>query len=103
MRFGRTSAPLQGNDQLRVDKRVGTSEWVLLDLLTTTTATVSIASHTPGQPESGHIRALFRKKNANVRSYSPEYRLRFRELGHYKNLPRSLTPSKPSTASTTGN
>ncbi len=62
-------ASLKGNDQLRVEyKRNGSDEWVLLDLLTSTPATLTISPQTPGQPESGQIRAIFRQEKANVGS-----------------------------------
>ena len=67
-------ASLKGNDQLRVEyKRNDAADWVLLDQLTTTPATVTISPQTPGQPESGHVRAVFIKRNVQFGSFSPEY------------------------------
>lgn len=65
---------MQGNDALRVEyQRNGGTGWSIAAFLTKMPGTFTIAPHTPGQPETGRIRAIFIKKNADYGNTSPEY------------------------------
>ena len=65
---------MQGNDALRVEyQRNGATDWSIAAFLTKMPGTFTIAPHTPGQPETGRIRAIFIKKNADYGNMSPEY------------------------------
>jgi hypothetical protein len=65
---------MQGMDALRVEyQRNGASGWSIAAFLTKMPGTFSIAPHTPGDPETGRIRAIFIKKNADFGNMSPEY------------------------------
>jgi hypothetical protein len=70
------AASLQGMDAMRVEyKRNGASGsvWSNAAFLTKLPAEFTITPQTPGEPESGHIRAVFIKKNEEFGQFSPEY------------------------------
>jgi hypothetical protein len=65
---------LQGLDAMRVEYiKDGTSVWHIAAFLTSLPAEISIALATPGQPETGRIRAVLIKKNEEFGNFSPEY------------------------------
>lgn len=70
----RVGGSLQGMDAMRVEyKKNGASGWSNAAFLTKLPADVTITPATPGQPESGHIRAILIRKNEDVGNFSPEY------------------------------
>ncbi len=65
---------MQKNPQLRIEwKAKGSDNWVLLTFLTNLPAEVIITPNTPGEAQSGHIRAVFFRKNEQYGIYSPDY------------------------------
>ncbi|MFN0278087.1 MAG: hypothetical protein ACKVRN_05720, partial [Pyrinomonadaceae bacterium] len=65
---------LQGLDAMRVEYiKDGTSTWHIAAFLTSLPGEISIALTTPGQPETGRIRAVLIKKNEEFGNFSPEY------------------------------
>jgi hypothetical protein len=61
-------------DAMRIEWQPnGGSTWSLVGFLTKTPGHVIISPATPGQPESGRIRARYIHNNDPVGNYSPEY------------------------------
>ena len=68
------SGSLQGLDAMRVEYiKDGTSIWHIAAFLTNLPAEITIPLTTPGQPETGRIRAVLIKKNEEFGNFSPEY------------------------------
>lgn len=68
------SGSMQGNSQLRIEyRKSGTANWQLVTFVTNLPAEVPVAPATPGQPETGEIRAIFYRKNQEYGTYSPNY------------------------------
>lgn len=68
------SGSLQGFDAMRVEYiRNGSSTWNIAAFLTKMSGEFTITPATPGEPESGRIRAVFIKKNNEYGNFSPEY------------------------------
>lgn len=67
------SGSMQGMDALRVEyaRKGGTFQTVAF--LTNTPGGFSVVPATPGQPETGHVRAVFIKKNEEFGNYSADY------------------------------
>jgi len=65
---------MHGMDAMRIEWQAnGGSTWSLVGFLTKTPGHVIISPATPGQPESGRIRARYIHNNDPVGNYSPEY------------------------------
>ena len=65
---------MQGMDAIRVEyQRKGASGWSIAAFLTKLPGEFTITPATPGEPETGHIRAVFTKKNADFGNFSPDY------------------------------
>ena len=65
---------MQGMDAMRVEyQRKGASIWSIAAFVTKLPAEFTITPATPGDPESGHIRAIFIKKNEEFGNFSPDY------------------------------
>ena len=68
------SGSMQGMDAMRVEYyRKGSNTWQLVGYFTKMPGELTITPHVAGEPESGNIRAMFIKKNADFGNYSPEY------------------------------
>jgi hypothetical protein len=67
---------MKKNPQIRIEWRAkGSDNWVLLTFLTNLPAEVIVTPGTPGEPQSGHIRAVFYRKNQEYGVFSPDYPL----------------------------
>jgi len=65
---------MSGMDALRVDyQRKGSDAWALAAFFTKLPGEFAIAPQTPGSPESGRIRGVYIKNNAEFGILSPEY------------------------------
>jgi hypothetical protein len=65
---------MQGMDAIRFEyQRNGTTTWNIAAFLTNLPNEFTITPATPGQPESGRIRAIFIKKSEDFGSFSPDY------------------------------
>jgi len=65
---------MHGMDAMRIEWQAnGSSVWSLVGFLTKTPGVVHPSPATPGQPESGRIRARYIHNNDPVGDYSPEY------------------------------
>jgi len=67
------SGSMQGNDGMRIEYARNGQPFAPVAFFTNTPGAFHITPNTPGQPESGHIRAVFIKKNVDFGSYSPDY------------------------------
>jgi hypothetical protein len=69
------AGPMHGMDAMRVEyqRNNNGSTWSLVGFLTKTPGVVHISPQTPGDPESGRIRARYIHSNDPVGSYSAEY------------------------------
>ena len=68
------SGSLQGMDALRVEYiQNGKTEWNIAAFLTKMPGEFVIAGGSPGQAQTGRIRAVFIKKNTEFGNFSPEY------------------------------
>ncbi len=64
---------MQGMDALRVEYAPKGGNFSTVAFLTTTPGGFQITPGTPGQPEKGHIRAVYIKKNEVYGNYSADY------------------------------
>ncbi len=65
---------MQGMDAMRIEyKKKGAAGWSIAAFVTKLPAEFTITPATPGEPESGHIRAIFIKKNEEFGNFSPDY------------------------------
>jgi hypothetical protein len=64
---------MQGMDALRVEYARSGGQFSTVAFLTKTPGGFQITPQNPNQPESGHIRAVFIKKNAEYGNYSADY------------------------------
>ncbi|MDQ3798663.1 MAG: hypothetical protein M3384_04375 [Acidobacteriota bacterium] len=70
----RAEGSLQGMDAMRFDyQRKGASGWTPVAFATKLPAEFAVAPQTPGEPESGVIRAVLLDKNAEIGQFSPLY------------------------------
>jgi hypothetical protein len=70
----RVEGSLQGASALRVDyQRKGAGAWLLVTILTKLPAEFTIAPQTPGEAETGVIRAVLMDKNEEIGNFSPLY------------------------------
>jgi hypothetical protein len=70
----RVEGSLQGMDAMRLDyQRKGVSAWTPVAFLTKLPAEFTIAPQTPGEAETGVIRAVLLEKNEEVGNFSPLY------------------------------
>lgn len=67
------SGSMQGMDALRVEYAPKGGTFKTVAFLTNTPGGFQIAPLAAGQPETGHIRAVFIKKNAEFGNYSADY------------------------------
>ena len=66
-------ASLQGRDALQVEYKPNGGDWIVLKVLTKLPYDLVVVPQTPGQPESGHVRAIIIDENEPFGNYSPEY------------------------------
>ncbi len=65
---------MQSMDAMRVEyMRKGASTWAVAAFLTKLPGDFTITPNAPGVPETGNLRAIFIKKNADFGNHSPEY------------------------------
>jgi hypothetical protein len=70
----RAEGSLHGMDAMRFDyQRKGVGTWTPVAFLTKLPAEFNIAPQTPGEPETGVIRAVLIEKNEEVGNLSPQY------------------------------
>ncbi|MBX3294257.1 MAG: hypothetical protein KF762_00860 [Acidobacteria bacterium] len=70
----RVAGQMKGMSAVRVEyRRKGGPSWTTAGVLTNLPSEITIAPQTPGEPESGHIRAIYLIKNTPEGDYSPEY------------------------------
>ena len=67
------SGSLQGRDAMRVEYQRNGGAWTTVAFITKLPAEVSITPQTPGEPESGSIRAIFIEENEPFGNLSPSY------------------------------
>jgi hypothetical protein len=67
------SGSMQGMDALRVEYAPKGGAFKTVAFLTNTPGGFQITPLAAGQPETGHIRAVFIKKNAEFGNYSADY------------------------------
>lgn len=67
------SGSMQGMDGLRVEYARKGGNFAPVAFLTNTPGGFSVTPAVPGEPESGHIRAVFIKKNQEFGNYSADY------------------------------
>lgn len=69
------AGPMHGMDAMRVEymRNNNGNTWSLVGFLKKTPGVVQISPHTPGDPESGRIRARYIQSNNPVGNYSAEY------------------------------
>lgn len=67
------SGSMQGMDAMRVEYAPKGGQFRTVAFLTNTPGGFSISPATPGQPESGHIRAVYIKKNEEFGNFSADY------------------------------
>jgi len=67
------SGSMQGMDALRVEYARKGGNFATVAFLTNTPGSFTIAPAVPGEPESGHIRAVFIKKNSEFGNFSADY------------------------------
>ena len=72
----RLAGSMQGYSQMRIEwRKTGTTVWQLVTFISNLPADAIVSPTTPGQPESGELRAIFFQKNQPVGVYSPNYPL----------------------------
>lgn len=65
---------MKGMDAIRIEfRRKGAPAFEVAGVLTSLPSDVSIKPQVEGDPETGHVRAIYLKKNAPDGDYSPEY------------------------------
>lgn len=64
---------MQGMTGMRVEYRRASGDFTPVAFLTNLPGSVQISPAAPGQPESGEIRAVFIRKNAEFGNWSPNY------------------------------
>jgi hypothetical protein len=64
---------LKGMDAMRIEYRRSGGEWVTAAFFTKTPGEFTVTPQTPGQPETGHVRGIFIKKNEPVGVPSADY------------------------------
>lgn len=70
----RVAGLMKGMSAVRIEyRRKGGPSWTMAGVLTSLPSEITIAPQTPGEPESGHIRAIYLVKNAPEGDYSPDY------------------------------
>lgn len=70
----RVAGLMKGMSAVRIEyRRKGGPSWTMAGVLTSLPSEIAIAPQTPGEPESGHIRAIYLIKNTPEGDYSPEY------------------------------
>lgn len=70
----RVAGLMKGMSAVRIEyRRKGGPSWTMAGVLTNLPSEITIAPQTPGEPESGHIRAIYLVKNAPEGDYSPDY------------------------------
>lgn len=67
------SGSMQGMDALKIEYARKGGTFSTVAFLTNTPGGFAVNPATPGQPETGHIRAVFIKKNAEYGNYSADY------------------------------
>lgn len=67
------SGSMKGMDALRVEYAPKGGTFSTVAFLTKTPGGFQITPKTPGQPEIGHVRAVYIKRNAEVGSFSSDY------------------------------
>ena len=60
-------------DGMRIEYRPKGGNYSTAAYFTNTPGSIQITPGTPGEPESGTIRAVYLKKNAEYGEFSPEY------------------------------
>lgn len=70
----KVNGQMKGMDAVRVEfQRKGATSFTMVGVLTSLPGELTISPQTPGDPEAGHIRAIYLKKNQPDGDYSPEY------------------------------
>lgn len=67
------SGSMQGMDAMRVEYARNGGQFAPVAFFTNTPGGFQITPNTPNQPEAGHVRAVFIKKNVEYGNYSPDY------------------------------
>lgn len=67
------SGSMQGMDALRVEYAPKGGQFATVAFLTNTPGGFQITPANPNQPESGHIRAVFIRRNEEIGNYSADY------------------------------
>lgn len=67
------SGSMQGMDGMRIEYQPKGGNYSTIAYFTNTPGSFQITPATPGEPESGRLRAVFLKKNAEYGEFSPEY------------------------------
>ena len=67
------SGSMQGMDALKVEYAPKGGNFATVAFLTNMPGGFRITTETPGQPEKGHVRAVFIKKNEQYGNYSADY------------------------------
>lgn len=67
------SGSMQGFEGMRIEYARSGQAFAPVAFFTNTPGSFEITPNTPGQPETGHVRAVFIKKNAEYGNYSPDY------------------------------
>ena len=64
---------LKGMDAMRVEYRAKNGNWTLAGFFTNMPNQFVVSPQSPGEPEVGHVRGVFIKKNQPIGNPSPEY------------------------------
>lgn len=67
------SGSMQGMDAMRIEYAPKGGSFRTVAFLTNTPGGFQVSPATPGEPESGHIRAVYIKKNEEFGNFSPDY------------------------------
>ncbi|MGE3467740.1 MAG: hypothetical protein AB7J13_12485 [Pyrinomonadaceae bacterium] len=67
------SGSMQGFDAMRVEYAPKNGDYRTVAFLTNTPGGFQVTTTTPNQPENGHIRAVYIKKNAEFGTFSADY------------------------------
>lgn len=68
------NAKMKGMNAVRIEyQRKGGAGFVMIGILTSLPGEITITPMTPGEPETGMIRAIYLKKNEPFGDYSPNY------------------------------
>lgn len=64
---------MRGKDQIRIEYQRNGGDWTTVGFFTKLPVDVTIAPHTPGQPEAGQVRAQYVDDNEPFGNYSVNY------------------------------